>query len=312
MVASMKEKQLPFTKMHGLGNDFVLIEGKYLDPEGKFLDTPLEQLALYLCDRHFGVGADGLIVIAPPTDPALYDIRFVYLNSDGGWAEMCGNGIRCFARYVYEHGYISKDEFTVETLAGPIRPKVNPDKTVTVDMGAPVLEPEKIPFAGEGKIDPHSTNKVVEYPLNVLDKTIPVTLVSMGNPHCLIYQQDLEAPLDPAVFGPAIETHPAFPNKTNVEFLEVVDDHTLKATVWERGCGFTLACGTGACASAVGSILLEKTGAEVDVQLPGGTLHIFWDQQASGHVFMTGPATTVFTGEITIPSEIFNSTSLVS
>ena len=290
----MPPASLPFTKMHGLGNDFVMLEGKHLNPA-----WPLEKLAAYLCDRRFGVGADGLIVVMPPSDPVKFDLKFVYLNSDGSWAEMCGNGIRCFARFVKDLGYTTKDRFVAETLAGPIIPQVNADHTVTVDMGAPIFEPALIPFA-----DPTADTPVLNYPLPVLGQNVPVSLVSMGNPHCLIFQDDLAAPLDPAVFGPAMETHPSFPRKTNVEFLEVKNQHHIKVTVWERGCGFTLACGTGACASAVGAILLGKTAEEVDVELPGGPLRIHWDRKGNGHVMMTGPAAYVFKGTVDVPESV--------
>lgn len=289
---------LPFTKMHGLGNDFVFVDADRIPPEWS-----LEKLATVLCDRHFGVGGDGLIMAQAPSDPARFDIKFVYLNSDGSWAEMCGNGIRCFARYARDKGLVSKDAFSVETLAGEIRPQINEDGTVTVDMGAPVFEAANVPFAANG-VSGFDPAFVRNYPLPVDGQTVPVTALSMGNPHALIFQEDLPDPLNPAVFGPAVEMHPAFPNKTNVEFLEVLDPHTLKATVWERGCGFTLACGTGACASAVGGIRLEKVNNPVTVQLPGGDLLITWDpDENQGHVLMSGPATYAFTGQFWLNPE---------
>ncbi len=286
---------LPFVKMHGLGNDFVLMEARNL-PES----ADLPKLAAAVCDRKFGIGADGLIVVSEPTDLEKYDIRFVYLNSDGSWAEMCGNGIRCFALYVYDQGILKQDAFRVETLAGLMVPRINPDRTVTVDMGEPILAPAAIPF-GEA----HEQERISRYPLRVLDESVPVTLVSMGNPHCMVFQQDLPHPLDPARFGPAIETHPAFPAKTNVEFVTVIDDHTVDVVVWERGCGFTLACGTGACATAVACVLEGKTGNRVDVRLPGGTLKIFWNRDGGGRVLMTGPAEYVFQGDVRISRRIF-------
>ena len=287
---------LPFTKMHGLGNDFVVLRQRDLPK-----NIAIEKLAATLCDRHFGVGADGLIVVSLPDDPKTADLKFIYLNSDGSWAEMCCNGIRCFALYAKNNGYLKSNTFKAETRAGLLTLTIHNDDTVTVNMGAPILEAQKIPFVSNNGL---SENAVVkDYPIAVLGQQVPVTLVSMGNPHCLIFQNDLEKPLDPAQFGPAIETHPNFPKKTNVEFLEVVNDHTLKATVWERGCGFTLACGTGACASAVGAMLLGKiTAPKVDVILPGGTLLIEWSQQENAPVMMTGPATTVFTGNFTVPT----------
>jgi diaminopimelate epimerase len=294
--------KIPFTKMHGLGNDFVMLSGTRLaglelDPDRN--KETLEKLAAYVCDRHFGIGADGLIVPAAPTDPSRYDIRFVYLNSDGSWAEMCGNGIRCFALYVRDLGLVEKDSFVVETLAGPIAPKINPDRTVTVDMGAPILEPAKIPFQATGASQP-----VQRFPLMALNTEIPVTPVSMGNPHCLIFQDELAQPLDPVMFGPVLEKHAAFPAKTNVEFIEPLSRSHLKVVVWERGCGFTLACGTGACATAVAAIMLGKAENDVDVELPGGVLRIQWDGTLQSHVLMSGPATYAFRGEIEVPLEI--------
>lgn len=294
--------KIPFTKMHGLGNDFVMLAG----PDVAGLDLhpdrnkeTLEKLAAFLCDRHFGIGADGLILPVAPSDSSRFDTRFVYLNSDGSWAEMCGNGIRCFALYVRDLGLVNRDAFTVETLAGPISPKINPDRTITVDMGAPILEPVQIPFQAQGAHAP-----VQQWPLHVLDREVPVTPVSMGNPHCLIFQDELIETLDPAVFGPVLEKHPAFPAKTNVEFVETLSRSHLKVTVWERGCGFTLACGTGACATAVGAIMLGKADHDVNVELPGGILRIEWDGKPESHVLMSGPATYVFQGEIEVPAEI--------
>ncbi len=294
--------KLPFTKMHGLGNDFVMLSG----PELAGLDLhpdrqkeTLEKLAAFLCDRHFGIGADGLILPVPPSDPARFDTRFVYLNGDGSWAEMCGNGIRCFALFVKDLGLVNSDSFIVETLAGPISPKINADRTVTVDMGPPILEPALIPFAGENAKAP-----VQRFELDVLGRKVPVTPVSMGNPHCLVFQDELTQKLDPALFGPALETHPAFPAKTNVEFVEVLSRQELKVTVWERGCGFTLACGTGACATGVGAMMLGKVDSVVNVLLPGGTLKIEWDGQPGAHMFMSGPATYVFKGEIEVPASV--------
>lgn len=294
--------KIPFTKMHGLGNDFVMLDGPTvagLDLHPDRNPKALEKLAAFLCDRHFGIGADGLIVPVAPTDPQKFDIRFVYLNSDGTWAEMCGNGIRCFALFVRDLGLVKKDSFTVETLAGPIRPKINPDRTVTVDMGAPILAPEKIPFSANGAHQP-----VQRFSLPVLEQQVPVTPVSMGNPHCLVFQDELQHALDPAVYGPVLEKHPAFPAKTNVEFVETLSRNHLKVTVWERGCGFTLACGTGACATAVGAIMLGTADHDVNVELPGGILRIEWDGNLTSPVLMSGPAQTVFQGEIPLPEGV--------
>lgn len=282
--------KMPFVKMQGLGNDFVMLDGRQL-PQG--VDLP--DLAGWLCDRHFGIGADGLITTAPPSDPDRFDIRFVYLNGDGSWAEMCGNGIRCFARFVRDLGLVDKDTFTAETLAGPISPTLNADGTVTVDMGAPVLVPEDIPL-DLSHVRLHQGN-AENITLAVGDRDIVVTAVSMGNPHCLVFQDLQSDPLAPEVYGPLLEVHPAFPNKTNVEFIEVPDRKTLNTVVWERGCGFTLACGTGACATAVTGTLLDKTDPRATVNLPGGPLDIDWQRDGDNHVLMTGPAATVFEGQ---------------
>lgn len=303
--------QISFTKMHGLGNDFVMLSADALQnlgiTLGRTLDVvqkeALQKLAVFLCDRHFGIGADGLIVPAPSSDPSQYALRFVYLNSDGSWAEMCGNGIRCFARFAKDLGLVDQDAFTVETLAGPIRPHINPDNTVTVDMGAPILASAKVPFQSAAVANDATA---LQTPLTVLDQQIPVSAISMGNPHCLIFQDDLEAPLNPAQFGPMIETHPAFPAKTNVEFIETITRQHLKVTVWERGCGFTLACGTGACATAVAGMLLGKVDSVVNVELPGGILKIEWDGNPQSSVFMSGPATYAFRGDIEIPSSVLS------
>lgn len=305
--AELSFVRLPFTKMQGLGNDFIIVEAQNL-PEGKNLDQ-LEALAAQLSHRNFGIGSDGLIVVAPPSDPDKFDIQFIFYNSDGSRAEMCGNGIRCFARYIKERQILTQDSFRVETLAGLIQPQLNPDGTVTVDMGLPILEPSKIPFQPANPVNAHP---LLNTSIIASGHTIPITPVSMGNPHCMIFQNDLPEHLNPAEFGPIIETHPQFPAKTNVEFVEIINRQTIRVTVWERGCGFTLACGTGACASAVASILLDKTDPEVEVQLPGGSLFIRWDKKQSEHVFMTGPAEAVFFGEIVLPMTTFFSGNVIN
>jgi len=274
---------IPFTKMHGLGNDFVLIEEDQLTP-----DIDLGKLALTLCDRHFGVGADGLVVVAPPEDPTC-DIQFKFFNNDGSVAEMCGNGIRCFARYVKDQGLIKRHEFRVQTGAGVLVPHLNPDGTVTVDMGQPFLEPSTIPFSGvtQGPVTQF------ELPLDA-SHSASIAAVGMGNPHCILYREEQPQDIDWQVWGPQIERHPLFPAKTNVEFVEVLDKHTVSVDVWERGVGPTLACGTGACAVAVAGILKGLVQSPVKVNLPGGSLTIQWDGQ--GSVMMTGPAVYVFAG----------------
>ena len=266
--------------MHGLGNDFVCLDRFFSTSD---LDYP--KLARSLCHRQFGVGADGLIVILPSTTA---DARMRIFNSDGSEPEMCGNGIRCFAKYVYDIGYVPKEEMTVETLAGILTVKLTVNKgeaqLITVDMGQPKLKPEEIPVKVEGR-------RAVREKLQVNGRTVLFTAVSMGNPHCVVFCPDFED-LDFATLGPALEKHPLFPQKTNVEFVRVDDPAELTVKVWERGVGPTLACGTGACASVVAAVLEEKCERQVTVHLPGGDLYIEW--APNDHVFMTGPAVYVF------------------
>lgn len=275
---------MKFTKMHGLGNDFILVDG--------FQETfapDLSQTTLKLCDRHFGIGADGVIVVLPSEKA---DFRMRIINADGSEVEMCGNGIRCFAKYVYEEGLIKRDVFTVETLAGLITPHLvlQGDKVigVRVDMGEPSLERGAVPMLG-------TAGQALHEPLKVLDATFYITALSMGNPHCVIFVDDV-GQIDLEKYGPALETHPLFPGKTNVHFLEVLNRAEIKMRVWERGVGPTLACGTGACASLVAAVLNQKTERQAKIHLPGGTLEIEWAE--NNHVYMTGPAQKVFTGKV--------------
>ncbi len=273
-----------FSKLHGIGNDFVVIDGiKEKLPEDKGI------MAQKLCDRHFGIGADGILLVLPSKKA---DIKMEIINSDGSEAEMCGNGIRCFAKYVYEAGYVKNIEFTVETLAGIMTPLLVLEdgkiKGITVDMGVPSLAREDIPMLGEKE-------KAVNEPLVVLDKTFNVTALLMGVPHCVIFTDDVDK-VDIGKYGPELEKHPIFPRKTNVHFVQVINEGELKMRVWERGAGITLACGTGACASLVASVLNEKTAKKALVRLPGGTLEIEWAE--NGRVYMTGPAREVFCGEL--------------
>lgn len=272
-----------FTKMHGLGNDFIMI-----DCFEKTVDQP-EALSIKICDRRFGVGGDGLVLILP-SDKADFKMRI--FNPDGTEPEMCGNAIRCFAKYVYEKGLTQKTEFTVETLAGILKPKIELVNqfvdNITVNMGPPRLKPEEIPFEGKDIKD-----KVVNYPLDVDGKIYNITCVSMGNPHCVIFVKNLDG-INIEELGKKIEHHKYFPRKTNVEFIEVIDKGRIKLKVWERGAGATLACGTGACASVVAGVLNDITNAQVNVELPGGKLFIQWKSDA---VYMSGPALEVFKGE---------------
>lgn len=278
---------LRFTKMHGLGNDYVYVTGHDQD-----LDRfDLGKLAALVSDRHFGVGSDGLILILPSE---VADFRMRIFNPDQSESNMCGNGMRSVAKYVYEHGLTDKTELEVETLAGIIRPRLTVENgrvvSVTVDMGEPRLARQDIPMTGEPADAP-----VIDEDLCVGTEFIRVTCVSMGNPHCIIFVDSVEdAPV--LELGPQIEYHPCFPNRTNVEFVEVVDRTHVRMRVWERGAGETLACGTGASATCVACVLREFTERAIDVQLRGGTLHIEWGDD--NHVYMTGPAEEVFTGEL--------------
>lgn len=281
---------MKFTKMHGIGNDYV-----YVNCFEESVKNPAE-VSKFVSDRHFGIGSDGLILISPS---AIADFRMNIYNADGSQAEMCGNGIRCVAKYVYDYGLTDKTEISVETLAGIkyLRLQVENGKvaSVEVNMGAPILEPKEIPVAVE-------ESPVVNVPVEVKGKIYHMTCVSMGNPHAIIFMNNVKD-LDIAAIGPYFENHTVFPKRTNTEFVEVLDRNTVNMRVWERGSDETLACGTGACATTVACILNDKTENEVTVHLLGGDLKIRWDREAN-QVYMTGPATVVFDGEITLPDSI--------
>jgi len=268
--------------MHGLGNDFVLVNGFREKIEGD-----MGELARRICDRRFGIGSDGLIFLLP-SDVA--DIKMRMFNPDGSEAEMCGNGIRCLARLAYEEGLVQGTVIRVETLAGIVVPELilEGDKVsrVRVDMGEPKLLRREISMLGEG-------DTAIEIPLEVEGEIWEATCLSMGNPHCVIFVPRIEeAPV--TELGPKLEHHPLFPQRTNVEFIQIQNPREIKMRVWERGAGETLACGSGACAAAVASALTGRTEREVVVHLPAGDLHIDW--AANNHVFMSGPATRVFEG----------------
>ncbi|MDE6956811.1 MAG: diaminopimelate epimerase [Lachnospiraceae bacterium] len=277
---------MKFTKMQGLGNDYVYVNGFTEDVENK------EEAARLLSDRHFGVGSDGLILINPSE---VADFEMEMYNADGSRGKMCGNGIRCVAKYVYDYGLTDKTKISVETLGGIkyLDLTVEDGKVVLVrvDMGEPILEADKIPVAA-GK------EKVIDEPIVVDEKEYRTTSVSMGNPHAVVYMDEI-ATLDLEKIGPGFECHPWFPDRVNTEFVKVIDDTLLEMRVWERGSGETLACGTGACAVAVASILNGLAKREVTVRLLGGELKIEWDEKTN-HVFMTGPAAVVFDGEIAL------------
>jgi diaminopimelate epimerase len=273
---------MKFTKMHGLGNDFVVVNGFTERVEND------RELTIAICDRHTGIGADGLIVILP-SDKA--DFRMHYINADGSLAEMCGNGIRCLSKYVYEHGLTDKEEFVVETLGGLNRQILAVDAgkvtAVSVDMGRPKFKRAEIPMLGKG-------DEVIDEPISVDGREFRITALSTSNPHAVVFVDDVDkAPVDK--LGPLIEHHSLFPRRTNVEFVHVLDRSNIRMRIWERGCGETLASGSGSSASAVASIINGFTEREVTVHVPLGRLHITWPQD--GNITMTGPAAEVFTGE---------------
>ncbi len=297
---------MKFVKMHGLGNDFVLIDfvGSGLEQVGLIETKDLKAMAQRICLRHFGIGADGLVILLPGEKAR---VRMRIFNPDGSEAEMCGNAIRCVAAYLYRHGLLEQDEtreIKVETLAGIMIPKLiitkeGEVKAVQVDMGEPRLERAEIPMLGP-------SGPVINEPLKIGSVTVKVTAVSMGNPHCLVFvdiQQGSNFELRTSNFefapltdlGPQLENHPAFPQRTNVEFIQVLNRGNIKVRVWERGAGATLACGTGACAALVGCVLNNFTDRQVTVHLPGGDLDVSWGED--NHVYLTGPAEEVFTGE---------------
>ena len=277
---------MKFTKMHGIGNDYV-----YVNCFEETVENP-SAVARYVSDRHFGIGSDGLILIKPSD---IADCEMDMYNLDGSQGAMCGNGIRCVAKYVYDYGIVKKENISVSTKSGikylDLTVRDGKVALVRVNMGSPVLTASQIPVVS-------STEEMINAPLKVNGETYYITAVSMGNPHAIVYMTDVDH-LDIGEIGPYFENHMAFPDRVNTEFVEVLDDHTLKMRVWERGSGETLACGTGACAVAVASILNGHVDGEkpVTVKLLGGELEIFWDRQEN-LVYMTGPAATVFDGEI--------------
>ena len=273
--------KLKFSKMHGLGNDFVVFDGVRQQ-----IDLSPEQLR-YLGDRHFGVGCDQILLVEKASRPGV-DFRYRIFNSDGGEVEQCGNGARCFVRFVHDQGLTDKREIRVETLRGDISPRLEADGMVSVDMGVPVFAPERIPFV--------STTDDLLQPLDVGGEELLITAVSMGNPHAVQIVADVDiAPV--AAQGPLIEAHPRFPQRVNAGFMQIVGRQAIRLRVFERGAGETLACGTGACAAVVAGIARGLLDSPVRVATRGGELTIAWRGQGEP-VLMTGPAITVFTGEI--------------
>ena len=275
---------IKFTKMHGLGNDYVYMDAIHQKIENE------SSLAQFVSNRNFGIGSDGLILICKSE---VADFKMRMFNSDGSEAEMCGNGIRCVGKFVYDKGLTDKKEISIETLAGIKILQLNVEngkvKTVKVDMGEPILTPNEIPVISQEE-------PVKNLKLQAEDREFKFTCVSMGNPHAITII-DNTAEFDVETYGKILEVDKAFPNKTNVEFIEIVDKNHIKMRVWERGAGETLACGTGACASVVACVLNNLTENIVEVELLGGSLEIEWNKQ-DNHVYMTGPAVTVFEGEL--------------
>ena len=291
--------RIRFTKMQGAGNDFVVLD----ETRGR-LHLTREQYAR-LADRHFGIGADQILSVRPSPGPGI-DFEYVIHNADGGEVEQCGNGARCFVRFVRDKGLATSDSIRVQTVAGVIEPRLNADGRVTVDMGPPVFDPPVIPFDDAG-LSAHAEGGWERWHLvlgtHADSAIVSVAVLSMGNPHAVQQVADVdEAPVHTQ--GPLIEHHPRFPNRVNAGFMQVVDRSRVRLRVWERGAGETLACGTGACAAVVAGIRLGLLDARVDVETHGGTLTIEWAGAVPGGwapVLMTGPATTVFEGELELP-----------
>ncbi len=277
-------EKISFVKMHGLGNDFILI-----DCMKQNLSEP-EKFAIHYCNRRFGIGADQLLLLYPSN---IADFKMRIFNADGSEVEMCGNGIRCFAKYVWDRGLSDKETLSVETLAGIIKPK-KIGELVQVDMGVPEFQPDKIPVDAE-------TEKAFDLLIEIAGWHAKLNCLSMGNPHAVIFLEEDPKNFAVSKYGPIIENHPIFPKRTNVEFAYVKNREEIIMRVWERGAGETLACGTGACATAVASMVKGYTNKKVTVHLLGGDLVIEWAD--NGHVYMTGPAEEVFEGTVRVPQK---------
>ncbi len=282
--------KLRFTKMHGAGNDFIVI-----DAISQSIAFSADQWRA-LADRRFGIGADQILVVEKARIPDA-DFRYRIYNADGGEVEQCGNGARAFVKFVTDKGLTGKPRIRVETLAGIIEPRLENDGRITVDMGAPILEPERVPFDAQG-LSSEMQGRDALWPLDIADRTIPVSVVSLGNPHAVQLVEDTEtAPV--ASEGPLIENHARFPKRVNAGFMQIINRHHIRLRVFERGAGETLACGTGACAAAVAGIRRGLLDSPVQVSTRGGELTIAWEGENTP-VRMTGPAATVFEGEIEI------------
>ena len=290
-VRSGPSVKLHFTKMQGAGNDFIVLDG--VRAEIQLSETQIRALA----DRHFGIGADQLLLVERPTIDGV-DFQYRIFNNDGGEVEHCGNGARCFVKYVVDQGLTDKREIRVQVQKGVITLRLQDNGEVTVDMGMPELRPAEVPFDATG-LHSIAADADVLWPLDVDGRDLQISVVSMGNPHAVVVVEDTEAwPI--AVDGPLIERHARFPARVNAGFMEIVDRHTIRLRVYERGAGETLACGTGACAAAVAGIRRGLLDSPVMVHTHGGVLTIGWDgrQDREASVMMTGPATTVFQGEV--------------
>lgn len=291
--------QIRFTKMQGAGNDFVVLD----ETQGR-LGLSAAQYR-FLADRHFGVGADQILTVRPSPAEGI-DFEYVIHNADGGEVEQCGNGARCFARFVHDKGLTGKDQIRVQTQSGVIAPRLTADGRVTVDMGRPEFDPAKVPFDASGLV-PVAQGLGQKWPLppdgKALSAIVLVAVVSMGNPHAVQLVDNVDtAPVQET--GPLIESHPRFPQRVNAGYLQIVDRAHVRLRVFERGVGETLACGTGACAAVAAGIRLGLLDPEVQVDTRGGRLTIAWSGQEADSVFMTGPATTVFEGQIDIPDTL--------
>ena len=288
--------KINFTKMHGLGNDFIVIDCRKKKIAG------LSRLIKKLSHRHFGIGFDQALILLPSRKA---DFRMDIYNADGGKVEMCGNGIRCLAKYIWDRKLSRKNVLAIETTAGIIKPrKVN--SLVQVDMGEPILEAKDIPVKMSSEFGVRSSEEkdskpIIDYPLMIEEKQFKITCVSMGNPHCVIFVDNVDK-LPVSRYGPLIENNPIFPKRTNVEFIQVINNKRLKMRVWERGSGETLACGTGACASAVAANLNNLADRKVTIHLAGGDLRVEWSEN-DNHVYMTGPAVEVFEGVINLQDD---------
>lgn len=281
---------MKFTKMQGCGNDYVYVNGF----EEKIADE--KSTAIKVSNRHFGIGSDGMIIINPSE---IADFEMKMYNADGTRSEMCGNGVRCVGKYVYDFGLTDKTDITVESMGAIKKLQLNVDdkdnkvKTIRVDMGAPIFKCSEVPFICDKEV-------AIKEPIEVLGETYETTCVSMGNPHSVVFieQNVLDFPLE--TVGKAFESHSRFPQRVNAEFARVIDRKTIEMRVWERGTGETLACGTGSCATAVAAMLCGLVDNEVTIKLLGGDLKIEWSQKDGDSVYMTGPAETVFNGEIEV------------